>query len=335
MNQEKWNKIDLFIETEKDPLKKYGLYFTKIEFNKFNYSFIIPEQLSDLFSSVYTKILKDSFIIFPNDFKQAEELIDDYENEADNKKSWILISPCMELEKNIKAFHEKKNIICFFGYCPIFNHSQSHDELFFYSFSKFYGIFDSCEELIENLFELSNVFYYRNKQKYEINNNVNIIELNYDSKYLIDIIDDTQKEPIMNEKLNSYFRFKISNSQCYFTFIKSFNLIDKYIEENDYDSLLNTFRFLENFIISYDNSIEKRFLSVIFLKNLHLLLLYFSNYHYLYGILTDEEINQIISTFKHEMDESELKTNIISSFDSLTTVVNTLANEVNKGHPRI
>ncbi len=61
MNCEKWNKIDLFIDIEEDPLKKYN-YFKKIEFNKCNYIFIIPESLSELFSSFYSKKLKDSLI---------------------------------------------------------------------------------------------------------------------------------------------------------------------------------------------------------------------------------------------------------------------------------
>lgn len=35
MNCKKWNKIDMFIDMEEDPLKKYN-YFKKIEFNKCN-----------------------------------------------------------------------------------------------------------------------------------------------------------------------------------------------------------------------------------------------------------------------------------------------------------
>ena len=36
--------------------------------DKFNYCFIIPEPFSDLFAPFYSKILKDSFIIFPKNF---------------------------------------------------------------------------------------------------------------------------------------------------------------------------------------------------------------------------------------------------------------------------
>ena len=107
MNCEKWNKIDLFIGMEENPLKKYENYFEKIEFNKCNYSFIIPEPFSDLFASFYTKILKDTFIVFPKDFKQAKELLNDYGNEMGIEENWIVISPCMELEKNIKKLSRK------------------------------------------------------------------------------------------------------------------------------------------------------------------------------------------------------------------------------------
>ena len=84
MNYENWNKIDLFIDMEEDPLKKF--HYFKIDFTEFNYIFIIPETLSNLFSSFYSKILKDSLIFFPKDFEQAIELLKDYENEEGNKK---------------------------------------------------------------------------------------------------------------------------------------------------------------------------------------------------------------------------------------------------------
>ena len=109
-------------------------------------------------------------------------MITDYENEEGNKENWIIISPCIELEKNIQTFHEDKNIYRFIGYCPIFNHEHNTD--FLYKFSKYYGIVDSCNELVEKLFKLSIIFYYRKKQNYEINNNNDIIELKYDRKFL-------------------------------------------------------------------------------------------------------------------------------------------------------
>ena len=68
-------------------------------------------------------------------------MLNDYEKESGNKENWILIAPCMELEKNIKIFHENKDIICFIGYCPIFNHE--HDIISLIRFSKYYGIVNS------------------------------------------------------------------------------------------------------------------------------------------------------------------------------------------------
>ena len=97
----------------------------------------------------------------------------------------------MGLKKNLKIYHDKKNIICFVVYCPIFNHG--HDEFFFYMFSKFYGIFYLRENLEDNLFQLSTILYFRNKQKYEINNNVDILELKYDTKFLININENYKK----------------------------------------------------------------------------------------------------------------------------------------------
>ena len=178
-----FNKIDLFISMEDDPLQKYN-YF-KIGFNKCNYMFIVPDHFSNLFSSFYSKILKNTLIFFPKDFQQTKELLNDYENEEGNKENWIIISPCIELEENIQTLNENKNIYCFIGYCPIFNHEHNCDLLF--QFSKYFGMVDSCSELLEKLFKLSNIFYYRKKQKYEINNDMNnIIELKYDTKFLMD-----------------------------------------------------------------------------------------------------------------------------------------------------
>ena len=155
----------MFIDEEDNPLKKYD-YF-KIDFTICNYIFITPEPLIELFSSFYSKILKDSTIFFPKDFQQAIELLNDYESEVGNKENWIVISPCEELEGNIKAFHENKNIYYFIGYCPIYSHKHNLD--FFYKFYKYYGIVGSSSELIEKIFKLNNIFYYRKKQKYGIN----------------------------------------------------------------------------------------------------------------------------------------------------------------------
>ena len=252
-----WNKIDLFIGMEGDPLKKYDYYFKNIDFSKCNYCFIIPDHLSDVFISFYTKTLKNAFIFFPKDFEQAKELLNDYENELGYKENWIIISPCIELEKNIKIFHENKDIICFIGYCPIFNHH--HDKLFFYSFSKFYGIVNSSNELIEKLFELSNIFYYRKKQKYELDININVIELKYDNKFLIEIKNECSKNSTIDKKLNSFFRLKMANDQYYFDFIQTFNLLKKYLEEKQYNLLFSLNGKLEDFIVVLEDSIEKGF----------------------------------------------------------------------------
>ena len=200
---------------EEDPLKKYN-YF-KIDFTKCNYIFIIPEPLSNLFSSFYTNILKNALIFFPKDFQQVIELLTDYENEVGNKENWIVISPCTELEKNIQTFHNNKNIYYFIGYCPIFNHN--HNIAFLYKFSKYYGIVDSCSELIELLFKLNNIFYYRKKQKYDIDNNNEVLEPKYDRKFLIDLKNDCSKNHVIIEKLDKYYTFKKSNDDSYFSLL--------------------------------------------------------------------------------------------------------------------
>ena len=142
MDSEKWNKLDLFVGYEKDPLKKYN--FFNIEFDKCNYIFIIPEIYSNLFSSFYNKILKESLIFFPKDCSQALDLLNDYEIEADIKENFIIICPCIELENNIQMFQNNKNVYNIIGYCPIFYHI--HNKRFLHSFSKYYGIVDSCDE---------------------------------------------------------------------------------------------------------------------------------------------------------------------------------------------
>ena len=102
------NKIELFIDLKGDLLKKYN-YF-KIDFQKYNYIFITPEPLILLFSSFYIKILKNSLTLFPENYHQAEELLNDIENEEGIKKNWIMISPCIELEKILQIFTTNKNI---------------------------------------------------------------------------------------------------------------------------------------------------------------------------------------------------------------------------------
>ena len=273
--------------------------------------------------------MKDTFIVFPKDFKQAKDLLNDYENEMGIEENWIVISPCMELEKNIKSFQENKNIICFIGYCPIFNHN--HDELFLYSFSKYCKICNSCNELIEELFKLSNIFYYRKKQNYKINNNnVDDIKLKYDSKFFIDIKDKYLEEAIINEKVCKFFNFKMFNDDCYFTFIKSLNFLTKCMHEKNYNLMNNMNEILKSFIIFTIFPFEKELLCTMSLREFHLLYLYFSNYPYLYGALTDEEIDQIFKEF-HNMDEKTVKIKLAFSFNSLTNCIDWLAMDLDKG----
>ena len=146
MDHKKWNKIDMFIDMDKNPLEKYN-YF-KIDFTICNYLFIIPETFSNLFSSFYTKILEKAILFFPKNFQEAEDLLNAYEIEEGNKENWIVISPCTELENNIEIYHKNKNIYRFIAYCPIFNHE--HNDNYLYKFNKYYGEVDSCSELVDN-----------------------------------------------------------------------------------------------------------------------------------------------------------------------------------------
>ena len=79
--------------------------------------------------------------------------------------------------------------------------------------------------------------------------------------------------------------------------IKLINLLNKFIDNEDYESL-ETFigEFLDLFSFS-ENEEENIILTSIFFKNLLILFLYFFNYPYFYGVLTDDEINKISSNF--------------------------------------
>ena len=122
----------------------------------------------------------------------------------------------------------------------------------------------------------------------------------------------------------------MANDQCYFDFIQTFNLLKKYLEEKQYNLLFSLNGKLEDFIVVLEDSIEKGFLCSLFVINLIILYLYFSNYPYLYGVLTDEEINQIFPTFKSNMNKSELESNIVAGYNSLINIVEFLANKVDK-----
>ena len=110
--------------------------------------------------------------------------------------------------------------------------------LFLYSFSKYYGIFNSCSKLIEKLFKLSNIFYYRQKQNYITNNNVDIIKLKNDNKLLIDTKNKILEKALINQEFYHLFNMKISKDECYFTFIKSLNFLTKCIHEKNYNLII-------------------------------------------------------------------------------------------------
>ena len=76
-------------------------------------------------------------------------------------------------------------------------------------FQKFFGIENSYNELITTLFKLNNIFYFRKKQKYEINNDINnIIELKYETKFLINPDNDGSKKSVIDNKILEFFNSK-------------------------------------------------------------------------------------------------------------------------------
>ena len=327
-NSEDFNNIDAFINMEEDPLKDYD-YFT-IDFTNCNYIFIVPEQYSNKFNSFYSNILKNSLIFFPKDSQQASEILNNHENEEGNIGDWIFICPCTELKNNIQIFHENKNIYCFIGYCPISEHD--HDILFFYKFPKYHGIASDCDEIIEEFFILSNIIYYKKKFKYEIDNNVyDVLQLNYNENIFIDLKNDNSKASLIGEKLAKYFNFKVNKNKYFFGIIKSIKLLNKYLEDCSYELLCNFLGELANLFIISNGEIFGLLLSSLFFNNLLLLSLYFLNYPYFYGVLTDEEINQILSTFKPNINKFELRLNIISGFNELIDSVQILSTKIDYG----
>ena len=94
------SKIYSLIGLDKDPLAEYN--FFKIRFNICKYIFIVPAELSILFGCFYCNIINNSLLFFQIDFKEAKELLNAYKIGGDNKDNWLIIAPCIELEKNIK-----------------------------------------------------------------------------------------------------------------------------------------------------------------------------------------------------------------------------------------
>jgi len=261
------NSIHMFL-IDGEPLKKYN-YF-KIDFTRCNYIFIVPEQFCDMFSRFYSYRLKNSIIFFPKDYKQAKDLLNDLDNEEGTEENWIIICPCMELENNIQTLNENKNIYHIIAYCPFFDHDDKHNFKFFVKFHKFYGIVNDYNVLITKLFKLNNIFYFRKKQKYEIDNNVNnILELKYDTKYLIDYHNDCSKNSATDDKLLEFYNFKIKDDNCYFAFIQSYTFLNNCIEEKKFDLLYNIFENLSGILMISNDELEKALLATNILKNLH------------------------------------------------------------------
>ena len=179
---------------------------------------------------------------------------------------------------------------------------------------------------------LNNIFYYRKKQNYEINIDTNnIIELNYDTKFIIDFKNDCSKNAVIKNKFSTLYDSKRIDDLCYFSFIKSFSLLNYCLENQDYDKLFYVIDGLDNKLIISDNEKDKKLNASILLKNLHLLYLYFANYPYIYGVLNDEEINEVLSQFNPDMTEIDLKVILVCGYNLLIDNVGTLAFKVEKG----
>lgn len=117
------------------------------------------------------------------------------------------------------------------------------------------------------------------------------------------------KEHILDIKFEQFYDFKIRDDECYFAFIQSYTLLNNYFENKDFFSLFNIIEKLSNIIIS-NEEIEKKLSAYFLFKNLHILYLYFSNYPYIYGALSDDEIDIILSDFKPDISKIDLNINI-------------------------
>ena len=94
----------------------------------------------------------------------------------------------------------------------------------------------------------------------------------------------------------------------------------------------NIFEIIANILIITNDELEKTLLATTLLENLHLLYFYFANYPYLYGVLTDEEINVIFSKFKPDMEQKELYEIFASGYNSLILTVDSLVSQINKSN---
>ena len=327
-NEHNLENINHFLYLKEHPLMKYN--FFNISFNICHYLFIVPEKYSLLFSSFYSKILNNSLIFFPKDFHQAKELLNNIENEVGIKDNWIIISPCVELEKIIQEFSENKNIYFFIGYCYNSNHEHNYKHL--YKFKQFYKIVESCDDILKTLFKLNNIYYYRKKQNYELENDENnIMELKYTNKFLFEYNNDCSKNYVIDEKYIELNVFKIRDNECYFGVILLLTLLNKTLQINDLNQLLNLVGNLPNLVIISNDILEQNVICGLFLKNLFILYLYFSNYPYIYWILSDEKIIEILSIFKSDMSEKTSKVIFCICFNALISQLDNLASKIEKG----
>ena len=159
----------------------------------------------------------------------------------------------------------------------------------------------------------------------------NIIEMKSDIKYLFDFNNDFSKNKVTHNKYFSLFTSRIFDDICYFNFIQSYIFLNKNLEDKNYDLLYNIFEKFSRTLILSNDDFEKLPIAVNFFKNLHLLYLYFSNYPFLYGVLSDEEINEILSQFKPNMEESESVLLFSLGYKNIIPIVNDLCSQVNKG----
>ena len=329
-NYENFNNIEAFINKEKDPLEDYD-YFD-IKFTICNYIFIVPEKYIEAFSSFYSNILKDTFIIFAKDSQQAAELLNDYEKEEEegNRQNWIFICPCIELENNIKTFQKKTNIYFFFGYCPIDEHD--HDVLIFYRFPKYYDIVFSYSEFIKKLFELIIIINYKKKFKYELdNNNLDVYQLENAPNFFIELNNDESKDQSIYDKIGKYYNYKIKGNKYIFGIIKYMTLLNKFVEEKKFIQLFLFIGELKDMIIILNDTIEDALFCALFLYRLLQLNLYFFNYPYFYGALTDEEMNEIYSDFSPDITKDELYAKISSKFNEINFIVINLSYKIDDG----
>ena len=123
----------------------------------------------------------------------------------------------------------------------------------------------------------------------------------------------------------------MAQEKLYFLFIRSLILLNGHLKEKNYDALSNFVGNLSGFILFERNEKEKTSKTSNLLKNLYILYLYFSNYPYLYGVLTDEEIDAIISEFPPDINEIALSLIYCLGFNSLFDIVDALASRVDKG----